>query len=184
MRIRNSTEDYGAVAMAFHWAVVVMILLSWFSGQFGEELPRGPARAAGLLVHISSGLAIVGFVTARLFWRLADPPPAPEVTALGKWGDWAGRLVHVALYGLMVAVPVVGVVLQFARGNALPVFGLFDIPSPWAADRAFAHDVKEVHEVLANAMVILVGLHAAAALLHHWVFRDRTLLRMLPRSSR
>jgi cytochrome b561 len=75
-------------------------------------------------------------------------------------------------------------VLQFARGHALPVFGLAEIASPWAADRSFAHNVKEVHETLANALLLLVGLHAAAALVHHYVLHDRTLTRMLPGSRR
>ena len=71
---------------------------------------------------------------------------------------------------------------QFARGNPLPVFGLFEIASPWLRDKNFAHNVTEVHEVFANALLILAGLHASAALAHHWVLRDRTLLRMLPQS--
>ena len=100
------------------------------------------------------------------------------------WMDRAGQLAHYALYALPIAVPVVGIVVRFARGDALSVFGLPDIPSPWLADRAFAHSAKEVHEVLANALVILAGLHAAAAFVHHWIFRDRTLVRMLPGSSR
>jgi len=62
----------------------------------------------------------------------------------------------------------------------LPIFGLFEIASPWAKDRAFAGSATEVHEVLANALVILAAGHAAAALVHHWTFRDRTLVRMLP----
>jgi cytochrome b561 len=102
----------------------------------------------------------------------------------GAWLDQLGRLAHYALYALLVAAPVVGIVLQFARGDALPVFGLFEVASPWAADRAFAGAVKEVHEVLANALVILAALHAAAALLHHFALHDRTLLRMLPGARR
>ena len=89
--------------------------------------------------------------------------------------DPAARIAHYSLYLLLVAVPVVGVVLQFARGDALPLFGLAVIPSPWLKDRAFAHSVKEVHEVLAHALVILATMHAAAALIHHFIFRDRTL---------
>ena len=133
---------------------------------------------------ISAGLAILAVLVARLLWRLADPPPPPEPTVLGEWLDRAGRLAHYALYALLIAAPVAGIVLQFARGDALPLFGLSEIPSPWLADRAFARTVKEVHEVLANGLVILAGLHAAAALVHHWVFRDRTLVRMLPGSTR
>ena len=184
MRARNSSVHYGAVAMALHWVVLALVLLSWAFGQFGDELPRGAARAAGLFVHISTGLAIVVLVIARLAWRLVDPPPGGEASFVGKWGDWSSRAVHYALYALLVIIPVVGIAVQFARGKALPVFGLFEIASPWQADRAFAHDLKEVHETLANGMMILIGLHAAAALVHHFVLGDRTLARMLPGPAR
>ena len=103
---------------------------------------------------------------------------------LGEWLDRAGRLAHYALYALLIAAPVAGIVLQFARGEPLQLFGLAEITSPWSANRAFARTVKEVHEVLANGLVIFAGFHAAAALVHHWVFRDRTLVRMLPGSTR
>jgi cytochrome b561 len=101
-----------------------------------------------------------------------------------QWLDPAAQIAHYSLYVLLVAVPVVGVVLQFARGDALPLFGLAEIPSPWLKDRALAHSVKEVHEILAHALVVLAAFHAAAALIHHWVFRDRTLVRMLPHSNK
>jgi len=182
MRVRNSSQGYGAIAMALHWIVVALVLGAWVSGQFGDELPRGMPRELGLFVHMSLGLAIVAFVVARLFWRLSDPPPAPEESPLGAWGEWVGKAVHYFIYVALIAVPVAGIVAQFARGHAVPVFGLFEIASPWAADRAFAHDVKEIHEVLANGIMALIGLHAAAALVHHYIFHDRTLLRMLPGS--
>jgi len=179
MQIRNSSSGYGAVAMTLHWAVVVLVLCAWLTGQFGDALPRGPQREMGEFVHVFLGLSILALVIARLVWRLADPPP-PEEPALGRWSEQAARAAHYILYALLIAAPLVGIVVQFARGHALPVFGLFEIASPWAADRNFAHNVKEVHEALANALLILVGLHAAAALAHHYVLHDRTLIRMLP----
>jgi cytochrome b561 len=163
---------------------VAAVILAWALGTFDDVFPKGPARAAALFVHISAGLAVIAFVIARLLWRIVDPPPRPEKTPLGAWMDRAGQLAHYALYALLIAVPVVGIVVQFARGDALPLFGLSDIPSPWLANRAFARTAKEVHEVLAHALVILAGLHAAAAFVHHWIFRDRTLIRMLPGSVR
>lgn len=178
--MRNSPDGYGAVPQALHWAVAVLVLLAWLLGTFGDVFPRGPARAAGLFVHMSAGLAIIALVVVRLAWRLGDPPPLPEKTALGDWVERAGRLTHYALYALLIAIPVAGIVLQFARGGAVPVFGLFDIASPWLADRAFSRSVREIHELLADAAMILAGIHAAAALAHHWLFRDRMLLRMLP----
>jgi cytochrome b561 len=86
------------------------------------------------------------------------------------------------MYLLLALVPIAGIVTQFARGDAVSIFGLYEIASPWVKDRAFARSVTEVHEILANALVILAGLHAVAALVHHWILRDRTLARMLPGS--
>ncbi len=179
MRLRNSPDGYGAIPQALHWLTVALVLLAWVLGQFDDALPR----ASGLFVHISAGLAILALLVVRLGWRLADPPPPVEATALGVWLDRAGRLAHYALYALLIAAPLAGIVLQFARGDALPLFGLAEIASPWPRDRAFARSIKEVHEVLSNALVLLALLHAAAALVHHLFLRDRTLLRMLPRSD-
>jgi cytochrome b561 len=183
MSLRNSSSRYGAIALSFHWITVVLVIVAWALGSFDDVLPRGPARSTGLFVHISAGITILAMLVVRLAWRVGDPPPPAESTFLGVWADRAGRLAHIALYAMLIAVPVSGIMLQFARGNALPVFGLYEIASPWLADRPFARSVKEVHEVLANTLVMLAALHAGAALFHHWVLRDRTLLRMLPWST-
>jgi cytochrome b561 len=84
------------------------------------------------------------------------------------------------LYALLLAVPLIGIIVQLKRGNALPVFGAWNFASPWPTDRSTARNLLEVHELLANALLILAGIHAVAALIDHYVFRDRTLVRMLP----
>ena len=184
MQLRNSTRGYGAAALSLHWLTVALVTTAWLLGTFSDDLPRGAVRDLGLRVHIAAGLAIIAVVLMRLVWRLVDPPPPFEPTRFGHWLDIAGRLTHLALYGLVAATPIVGVMLQFARGEALPVFGLVDIASPWVRDRAFAGSLKEIHEVLANLLMIAAGLHAGAALAHHWLLRDRTLMRMLPGGTR
>jgi cytochrome b561 len=180
MQVFNSPQRYGAVVQCLHWTTALLVVAAWLLGTFGDDLPKGAARNAGLFVHISAGLAVLAIIAVRVLWRFVDPPPPPVETPLGAWLDRAGRLAHLTLYLLLVAVPIVGIVTQFARGQPLPLFGLGQIASPWPADRAFAHSVKEVHELLANALVAIAGVHAAAALAHHWIFRDRTLERMLP----
>ena len=184
MNFRNSPNGYGAISQAFHWLTAVLVVIAWALGTFDDALPKGAARAAGLFVHISVGLAILAILVLRLLWRLADPPPPAESARMGKWLDRAGTMAHLALYILLVGVVVAGIVLQFARGNALSVFGFFEIASPWAASRSFARSVKGVHEFFANSLMLLAGAHAAAALAHHWLFGDRTLVRMLPGSLR
>lgn len=80
-----------------------------------------------------------------------------------------------------ITLPLIGTISLISRGEPLFVYGLFEIPSPITAlARADQRSVKEVHETLSNALLILAGLHAAAGLLHHWVLRDRVLKRMWP----
>jgi len=184
MPFRNSPHEYGAMTQSMHWVTAALVVLAWLLGTFGDSLPHGAARMAGLFVHISAGLAIIILIVLRLAWRLSDPPPPPEPTQFGHWQDIAARLIHAALYGLLIVIPAVRVLLQFARGDSLPIFGITDIASPWQQDRVFARSLKEIHETLANLLMIVAGLHAAAALVHHWLLRDRTLSRMLPGGTR
>ncbi len=184
MQLRNSPQDYGAIPKLLHWLTVALVLLAWLLGTFGDDLPRGGARAAGLFVHISSGLGILALIAIRGLWRLFDPPPPPEPTPFGRPLEIIGQLTHFALYLLLAATPLVGILLQFARGDALPLFGVIEIASPWVRDRAFVGSVKEIHETLSNLLVILAAFHALAALVHHWVWHDRTLARMLPGIAR
>jgi cytochrome b561 len=184
MQLHNSERGYGAVALSLHWLTVLLVTTAWLLGTFGDDLPRGAVRDSGLRVHIAAGLAVIAVVLMRVGWRLVDPPPSFEPTRFGHWLDLAAKLTHLALYGLLIATPIVGVLLQFARGDALPIFGIVDIASPWIRDRAFAGSLKETHETLANLLMIVAGLHAAAALAHHALLRDRTLMRMLPGGAR
>lgn len=179
MPVRNSPERYGAIPKAFHWLTVMLVIAGWLLGQFIDDLPKALHRA-GLLTHIAIGTTIFVLLIMRLSWRFLDPPPLPEQTALGRIAEFGGQSAHFALYALLVAIPVLGVLVQFTRGNALPIFGLFEIPSPWLRDRALAGSLLELHQWLANTLVVVASLHGAAALMHHFVLRDRTLRRMLP----
>jgi cytochrome b561 len=179
-QLRNSPQAYGAVAQLLHWLTVGLVAAAWLLGTYGDVLPRGAARAAGLFTHISIGLALIAVLTVPVGWRLLDPPPQAETTPFGTWLGKAAKLNHVLLYCLAAATPIVGIVLQFARGKGLPLFGLAEIASPWARDRALVSSLEELHETLANALVFLAAVHASAAFAHHWILRDRTLKRMLP----
>ena len=188
MQPLNSPARYGVIAQCLHWAAVALVVLAWTLGVLGDEFPEDASRAMALYVHTSAGLLVIALTVLRLLWRLVDPSPPAEKTDFGDWlfADWIGlgaKLAHFALYLLLVAVPVAGIILQFARGDSLSIFGFVDVASPWVRDKAFAKGVKEVHEVLAHFLLGVAGLHAAAALIHHWVFGDRTLVRMLPGSK-
>ena len=184
----TASNDYGPVAKTLHWITVLLVIIAWALGMSSEELSEGSVEDSGLAMHIWTGLAILVLASVRIPWRIANPPLEMVPTGFGRrlvaWTDPASRLMHYVLYGLLVAVPVFGIALQFAEGHPLPLFGLGEILSPWPADKAFAHSLKEVHEILAHLLVILAVFHMTAALVHHVVFGDNTLKRMLPRMRR
>lgn len=185
MQVLNSPTRYGLVSLSLHWGAVLVVILAWVLGVLGDELPRGSPRSLGLYTHILTGLAVFALTVIRLSWRLVDRSPAAEPTPFGDaWMGLGAKLAQLALYALLLLVPVTGIVLQFARGDSLPLFGLVDVASPWPPDRTFARAAKGVHELLAHGLMAVAGLHAAAAMVHHWIFKDRTLVRMLPDDER
>jgi cytochrome b561 len=176
----NSKARYGAVAQAVHWLTAIFVICGFLLGQFGDALPKGAPREFGLLVHMTLGQLVIALLLIRLAWRQVNPPPPLETTPFGALATLAARASHVTLYGLLLAVPVLGMIVQLKRGHALPVFGIFELDSPWPADRNIARSLLWLHRNMAYALLILAGVHAAAALMHHWIWRDRTLKRMLP----
>jgi cytochrome b561 len=179
MQLGNSDARYGVIPQTIHWLTVVFIAVGWLLGWFMDDFPKA-ARSSVLFAHMTFGQCVIALLVIRLIWRFADPPPPPEKTRFGRLLEMAAKVSHYALYLLLLAVPFAGIVVQLKRGNALPIFGLWNFSSPWPADRATAKSVLRAHEYLANALLLLAGVHAAAALVHHWVLRDRTLVRMLP----
>lgn len=168
---------YSAAAQTFHWLSALLVLLAWGLGVVGEELPKGGPREIGDFAHQMAGEAIVALLFLRLIWRWLRPPPRAPHEAFRA----LALIMHAALYALLLAAPLAGLVTLFAGGESLSLLGLYDFASPWARNREMKHYAEGVHETLAHALVLLAALHSAAALFHHFVLRDATLRRMLPR---
>jgi cytochrome b561 len=175
----NSKTKYGILLQTIHWLTAIFVIAGWLLGTFLDDFPRN-LHGGVLVIHMTLGQSVIALLVLRLAWRLADPPPPLEKTRFGRLQEMAATLVHFILYALLLAVPVAGIIVQLLRGHALPIFGLWDVASPWAADRAAARTALRIHEYLADTLLVLAGLHAAVALVHHWVLGDRTLVRMLP----
>ncbi len=179
-RLKNSGSRYGLPVIALHWLMLVLIAAVYASMELRGFAPRGSALRAGMKsLHFALGLSVLALVAVRLCVRWmagAEPPIAPP---LSRWPALGARLMHVALYALMIAAPLLGWLTLSAAGKPVDLFG-FALPLLTGVDAALAHSLKELHESLATAGYALIGLHAAAALLHHYVMRDNTLVRMLP----
>jgi cytochrome b561 len=128
--------------------------------------------------HYMLGLSVFVLVWIRLIVHLVHATPVIQPIP-PKWQIFLARCTHVALYTLMIVMPLIGWVLLSAEGNSIPFFGL-QLPPLVSESKSLANQAKEVHEFIGTAGYFLIGLHALAALFHHYIMRDDTLRRMLP----
>lgn len=177
MATTTGTARYSRGAIAFHWTIAALVLFNLWIGLFGESLPRDWKL---MPAHKAVGITVLVLTLARLAWRLGHRPPALPASVAG-WERTAARALHWTFYVLLIAIPLSGWMMTSGAEQRRPLdwFGLF--PIPYLPVGRGAGDLgHETHEILGLAMAGLVVLHILAALRHHLVLRDATLVRMLP----
>lgn len=181
MQLRNSSSRYGLVGMVLHWGVAAAVYGLFALGLWMVGLGYYDTwRKAGPDLHKSIGLTLFAVMLIRIVWRLLSPPPL-ALSTYGKWTRLGAKFGHLLLYVLLFATMFAGYLISTADGVGISVFGLFEVPSiidsiPDQADVAGA-----IHLYLAWTVVIFSALHGLAALKHHFIDRDSTLMRMLGR---
>jgi cytochrome b561 len=178
--IKNTQQNYGSVAKTLHWLMFVLIAGLLIVGLIMTDMENSPDKFRIYGLHKSIGIVVLMLAAVRLMWKFINPAPIlpTSMRAIEKLAAHAG---HWILYGLMFAMPLSGWMMSSAAGFSVSVFGLFTLPDLVSADKELAHDLKELHELLGNGIMVMVVLHAAAALLHHFYHKDNVLIRMLPR---
>jgi cytochrome b561 len=168
---------YSAPAQAFHWAIAVLVLAGFVFAPEGRDAP-----ALQREWHETIGFAVLLLSAARLVWRLGDHHPDPP--AVSRWLGWGAGALQVALYVLLFLVPLTAVVGTWLEGHALQMLGGVRMV-PWIEpNRDWGHTLSDLHAWLGNAILWVAGIHAAAALVHHFILRDGVLRSMLPRWRR
>lgn len=178
MAWKNTPTRYGSVAIGLHWLTLVLLAGVYACIELYEAYEDTPTGEMFEDWHTTLGLAVLVLVVVRLTLRFVQPMPA-IAPPLVQWQHRLATLMHVVLLAFMLAMPLIGWVLLSAEGHAVVFLGL-PLPALTAPDRAFAETVAEVHEVIGTLGYLLIGMHAAAALFHHFVVKDNTLVRMLP----
>jgi len=174
----HSPLRYSAPAIALHWLLALMIVVSFGVGLFMSDLPLSPTRLKLFNWHKWAGVTILALSGLRLLWRLTHkPPPAPAMPA---WQACVGQATHVLLYALFFVVPLVGWAYSSAAGLPIVWFGLLPLPDFVPVDKLLAEAIKPWHERSAMLMAGLVLLHLAGAIKHQWLDRDGLIQRMLP----
>ena len=167
---------HDVTTIALHWITALLVVLLWTIGQTVDMFPNGPLRIDYRSVHIVLGAALGVVLLARLGWRLTRRGTLPPIDH-GLWLAIA-RITHWLLYALLVVAVGFGIANAWVRGDS--IFNLFRLPAYDPGNRALVDLIGDRHALFANAVLIVAGLHAAAALFHHYILRDATLRRMLP----
>jgi cytochrome b561 len=177
--LRNTRTRWGALSQFLHWLMAALIGVQIGLGLAGANLPLGMSKLATLARHKSLGLTILALALIRLAWRALNPTPALP-GALQAYERRLALATHVALYALLIALPVTGWIMSSARGFPVSWFNLVQLPNPVTPDPALYHAMVLTHIVLASALGLILILHIAAAIRHHFVLHDEVLRRMLP----
>jgi cytochrome b561 len=174
--LRSTSSRYGAGAQAFHWLTVMLVLAAYVLSKDGVSLYS--AAADGLRrIHETLGVLVFVVVVLRLLWGLIDSTPAKQ--PMPRWMAAAAKLVQFALYALLITIPATAVLGTWLEGIPVTLPG-FDIAPQIAKAHGPGQLIMEIHTTLGNAILWVAGVHAAAALFHHFYLRDEVLQSMAP----
>lgn len=177
--LKNDEQRYGAIAQLFHWVIVGLIVTQFVLAFRADSLPRGMKLITTLALHKSIGMTVLVLAVARLIWRWMNPVPAEPLSA-PKWQRAAARVSHIALYALILILPLFGWIASSARNFSVSWFGIFTWPNLVEPNEAMFKLFQTAHAILAWTLFAVALLHIAAALKHHFIDRDNVLRRMLP----
>jgi cytochrome b561 len=170
-------ERYGFWAIVMHWTLFALLVGVGTLGLLHDSWPKH-SQAFWINIHAVSGLTLWVLLVLRFCARLIRPPPPPPAD-FGRTLRRVAHAVHLAMYGLLFVIPIVGAITFIWHGRALDL-GLLQVNFGVAKDRAIFEPTEDIHGYLAYAVFALAIAHALAALWHHFVKHDGVLRRMWP----
>ncbi|MDY7579754.1 cytochrome b [Herbaspirillum sp. RTI4] len=168
---------YHPASVFFHWMIFLLFVIALAVIEYRGDVPKGdPLRDTLRTIHMMTGQLVFLFAAFRIAARFRFGVPAALPGP--RWQTWSGEAVHILLYVIMFALPITGVLFTQAGGRDVSFFGLI-LPQLISPDAALKESIRDIHELIGNAVYYVVGLHALAALWHHFIRKDSTLRRML-----
>lgn len=175
----SASTKYTLPQRGLHWITALTVIGLFAMGLWMSDLGYYDAwYHKAPFWHKSVGLSLAALVLTRLALRFIQGHP-PALPTHQRWERVLARLTHLALYVLLFGAFASGYLISTADNRPAPFFGLFEIPALFTAFEHQEDIAGEIHEICVWSLIILAGLHAAAALKHHLIDRDSTLRRML-----
>ena len=177
--LRNTRDSFGWISISLHWLMAIALISMYFVGDWmvGLDYYDKWYKSAPDL-HKSFGVIIGALMLARLLWNLLQAKPQ-HLDPNSKRMNMMASTAHYVFYLAVFVIVVSGYLISTAKGQGIEVFGLFEIPALLPDDKDRGEFAGDIHELLALGFMLLVAVHALAALAHHFFNKDRTLKRML-----
>jgi cytochrome b561 len=175
----TAAGGYDATAKWLHWGVFVLVLAQFVVSIAMPAMRRGTVPGPLINLHFSLGALL--FVVVALRWlRRLRRPVALSMPESPPWERLSAGVTHALLYALLLVGPILGWAAASARDIPVTPFKLFSLPYLVPAGTRAGFTAGDVHSFLMWTLLALIGLHAAAALYHHYYRHDDGLRRMLP----
>ena len=171
----SNAARYDRRTIWLHWLTALLVVGQWLGAQTIDWFPSGPWRVDARSMHVTGGLILLVIVALRVIWRATDGrrlPPADKGAL-----HIVAKATHWGLYALVAATLTLGVLNVWERGDS--IFNLFRIPSFAPDNKELRGMIEDWHGTAATFILILAGIHASAALVHRYIWKDSVLQRML-----
>ncbi|MBE9502974.1 MAG: cytochrome b [Proteobacteria bacterium] len=178
MLIKNTKDQFGILSKVLHWIVALLIIALIGLGYYMVGLSfYHPWYHDSLTIHKSLGMMALFWGSLKVLWTIYSNPPG-LVANLPLWEVLAARTVHIIFYCMMVAIPSMGYFISTSAGAGISIFNLFDVPAIIEVNKEMRDLFINLHCYFAYGTGGLIVLHVMAALKHHLVDKDDTLIRM------
>ena len=171
-------QKYHSLTKIIHWLTGLCVIIAFVLGPEDVDELDNPSLDLGLQTHQTLGLAVFGLTVLRLLWTLFSQRPL--AVPMAAWMRTISKVLQGSLYLLLIAVPLTAILGTWLEGNVLSLLDNVTITSPLSTSENLGEFLLELHPTLADTLLILAGIHAAAALFHHFILKDLVLATMLP----
>ncbi len=178
MNLKNTIHQFGWLSIILHWLMAIGLIAIYFLGIYMVDLDyydtwynQGPE------IHKAVGIILTAMLIFRVAWIYSHHKPEPiEQRAVLRT---LAKLAHMALYTLILLLIVSGYLISTSKGQGINIFSLFEVPATLLVSSTNSQFLGKTHDVLASVFIAMTLLHTTAALVHHFIFKDNTLKRIL-----
>ena len=178
MNIRNTADEYGLIAKLLHWVMAIMVIVQIPIGWYTSGLSDETALYWRMLdLHVALGLCVFMFFLVRAGWMVMSPPPRLD-PALAPWERRLARFVHIYFIVALAFLPITGFIYITSNGEPFDLYHVIEFPALASLSKGVRHTLADAHMYVAYGCAVLIVLHVAGALKHHFFDAKSSLRRM------